>query len=180
MVEESHASEPRPTRHTKAELMGRISQSRTALEQLIGPLSDAQMTAPGGDDGWSVKDHLAHLTTWQHSLLALLEGRSRPAAVGVDAATYEATDTDGLNAIIHERNKDRPLPDVLDDFHLTHERLLAVLAPLTDDDLHKPYSHYQPNDPPHNPDPVVYWIAGNTYGHYEEHVAAVRALAQAT
>ena len=179
MDQDTTAQTP-PHPKNKAELMERIHRTRSELEAAIDGASEARLTTPGGADGWSIKDHLAHVATWEKSLLALLEGRSRPAAVGVDAATYAATDTDGLNAIIHERNKDRPLPDVLDDFRHTHERLLAVLAPLTDDDLHKPYSHYQPNDPPHNPDPVVYWIAGNTYGHYEEHVAAVRALAQAT
>ena len=163
----------------KTELMDRIDRSWSVLEQ-ASRAGEAQLTTPGGPDGWSIKDHLAHVAAWEHSLLALLEGRDRAAAIGLDAATYAATDTDGRNALIHERHKDRPLPDVLDYFRQTHDQLLAALAPLTDDDLHKPYSHYQPDDPPHNPDPVVYWIAGNTYGHYEEHAAAVRALARPT
>ena len=41
---------------------------------------------------------------------------------------------------------------------------------MSDDDLALPYSHYQPNDPPYNAEPVAGWVAGNTSEHYEEHI----------
>jgi hypothetical protein len=49
---------------------------------------------------------------------------------------------------------------------------------MTDEDLQRPYSHYQPNDPPHNPAPVLGWITGNTNEHYEEHSSWLGNLRQ--
>ena len=161
---------------TKAELMARIHRARSALEAAIAGASEAHLTAPGDPGGWSVKDHLAHLAIWEQSLLALLEGRSRSATIGIDAVTYETTDIDGLNALLYEHHRDRPLAEVLDLFHRSHDQVLAALAPLTDVDLLRPYSHYQPDETPFNPDPVVGWIAGNTFEHFEEHLAAIRSL----
>ena len=54
-------------------------------------------------------------------------------------------------------------------------RLVAVLGGLSDDDLQKPYSHYQPTDPDERR-PVVGWVAGNTYEHYAEHIDWIKAF----
>lgn len=167
---------PAAPRPTKAELMARIDRSWARLAEIADREGDARLTAPGGADGWSVKDHLAHVATWERSLLALLAGHSRAAAVGVDEATNDAADTDRRNALIYERNRDRPLSDVLAFFRQSHADVLAALAPLSDDDLFQPYSHYQPEDLPANPNPVIGWIAGNTFGHYDEHLGWIWAL----
>ena len=47
---------------------------------------------------------------------------------------------------------------------------------LTDEDLAKPYSHYQPHEPPFNERPVVLWVIGNTSDHYDEHITWLTAL----
>ena len=160
---------------TKAELLARIDRAWSTLQATIAGADEAALTA-AEPDGWSVKDHLAHLAVWQQSLLALLEGRPRHAAMGIDAVTWEAGDEDVINALLHEHHRDRPLPDVLDRSRRSHEQVLAALAPLTDLDLLRPYSHYQPDDHPFEADPVVGWIAGNTYEHVEEHLPAIHRL----
>ena len=55
----------------------------------------------------------------------------------------------------------------------THADLLAVLEPLSWDDLHKPYAHYQPGSTPEPGDerPVLNWVLGDTTEHYAEHQA---------
>ncbi len=155
---------------TKAELLERMAAARAAIEAAIAEKGEAVLTRPGAD-GWSAKDHLAHLSAWQWSLIALLEGRNRPAALGVEDVTQkEESGFEEINALLHERTKDQPLDRVLAEFRQSRQDLLAVLDRLSDEDLSKPYSHYQPNDPPYNPDSVVGWIVGNTYGHEEEHL----------
>ena len=176
MDQEANAGESQTPRWDKAQLMARIGRSRARLEATVGRLSDAELEAPGPDGGWSVKDHLAHLAAWEGSLLALLEGRSRAAVIGVDEVTYRQTDEAGLNALIYERNRDRPLPEVLADFRQAHERVLAVLDRMTLDDLLKPYSHYQPDDPPFNANPVAGWVRGNTEAHFDDHTAWIEKL----
>ena len=161
---------------TKAELLERIERARAALEQTISGLSDAQLVAPGSD-GWSVKDHLAHLTTWEQGIAALLERRPRYAAMHLDEQTYLTAGEDDINSIIYEHNKDRSLAEVLAAFEQGHQQVLAALAGLTDADLFKTYSHYQPDEPGEDSgEPILRWIAGNTYEHYAEHEAWIQAL----
>ena len=162
----------------KAELLERIQRTRAALERAIGQLSEAQLVAPGAASGWSVKDHLAHLAVWEQGLTALLQGRPRPAAMEVDEATYLRSE-DALNALIYQRNKDRSLAEVLAAFRQAHDQVLAALAGLTDADLFKTYSHYQPNELGEDSgEPILKWVAGNTYEHYAEHHAWLRALVE--
>jgi uncharacterized damage-inducible protein DinB len=157
-------------RYTKAELLERMAATRRVLETAIAGKDEATLTRPGAD-GWSAKDHLAHLTVWQRSLMALLEGRSRPAAMGIEDLTQEEeSGFADVNAVLHERLKDQPLDRVLAEFRQSRQDLLAILDRFSDEDLYQPYSHYQPNDPPDNPDPVIGWIIGNTFGHEEEHL----------
>jgi Mycothiol maleylpyruvate isomerase N-terminal domain len=98
----------------RAALLPRIQQERAALEETISQLTAAEMTKPGPNGGWSVKDHLAHLAIWEKGVAALLEGRPRYAAMGFEEATYLHTDLDGLNAIIHEH------------YRLPHRRMIAL------------------------------------------------------
>ncbi|HEU5328143.1 MAG TPA: DinB family protein [Thermomicrobiales bacterium] len=162
-------------------LVARIKHAYGAVEQAANGLSDEQLTAPGPDGGWSIKDHLAHLAVWRHSLIALLEGADRKAAIGLDqqpaGETANSDDIDDVNAILYQRNHDRAPADVQADFRQAQERVLAILGGMSDADLEKPYSHYQPDAENTSDDPVVGWIVGNTYGHDEEHLATIQALA---
>ena len=47
----------------KAILLQRIEASWASLDELTAELTQAQRTT-AGPDGWSVKDHLAHLALW--------------------------------------------------------------------------------------------------------------------
>jgi hypothetical protein len=164
----------------KAALLERIRSARSDLEQALGRLSDEQLVAPGAD-GWSAKDHLAHLIVWEQGLVALLEHRPRYIDMGLDEATYLSGDTDRLNTIFYQRSKDRPLPEVLDEFRRSHQHVLDVLARLSEDDLYRTYSHYQPDEPGEDSGaPILGWIAGNTYEHYAEHQGWIEALARVT
>lgn len=168
-MERDPSAEP-PHGSAKAGLLEQIGASWEALEQTLWGLSPEELTAPRPPDGWSVKDHLSHLAAWETILLAILEGRDRGDAIGLtpDAAAV-AADMDALNAFLYERHKDRPLADVQADLRQIHAQVLAKLASLSDEDLRRPYAHFQPNDQPPDDRPVLGWIAGNTYEHFEEH-----------
>ena len=160
----------------KADLLERIRRTRADLEQAIRRLSPAQLVAPGAAAGWSVKDHLAHIAVWELGLAALLQRRLRYAAMEVDEATY-LRGADAINETIYERNKGRSAPDVLAEFRRAHQELLAAVGGLTEADLLKTYSYYQPDEPGEDSGaPIVRWIAGNTYEHYAEHQEWIEAL----
>lgn len=166
-----------PERLDKASLLDAIHRQRAELEATIESLDDDQLLAsPAG--GWSILDHLAHITAWEQSMVALLQHRSRHEGLGVDKTTYESHDVDAVNREIFNRNHDRPVGDVLDDFRRSHLQLLDVLDTLTDDDLQQPYSHFLPEEPGEETgEPIIGWIAGNTSHHYVEHLPVIRDLA---
>jgi hypothetical protein len=92
----------------------------------------------------------------------------------IEAGAYEGW---SVNEIIYERTKDRSLADVRSDLGRAQQELLAALAGLTDADLQRTYSHYQPDEPGEDSGaPVLEWIAGNSYEHYEEHLEWIEAL----
>lgn len=161
-----------------AELLDRIRQARSALKQTFSHLSEAQMVAPGADGGWSVKDHLAHLTTWERGIVALLRRQSRWEAMGVDAETVRRVDEDALNAILDQQNKDRTLADVLAGFEQVHRDMIDVLQSLSFQDLMKPYAYFEPGRTDEESPPVLGWIIGNTYDHYDEHASWIRAVVE--
>ena len=134
------------------------------------------MTTIRDEQGWSVKDHLAHLMVWEQSLLALLEGRSRELAMGLDVTDTAGHDLEAINAEIQQRFQRRSLEQIREELRQSHTQVRATIAGLTDADLLLPYSHYQPNDPPEDDGPVLGWIMGNTVGHFDEHRGWIEAL----
>jgi hypothetical protein len=175
-VERMEPDETQP--QTTEELVGRIANGWAALHQRIASLTPARLTAPGSDGGWSVKDHLAHLATWEGMLIALLEGEPIHAAFGLSRAEYDALEsTDALNAVIAGQNSGKSLNEVLQWREETHARLVTKIGALADEDLSKPITFFQPDDP-NGPDerPVLVKIIGDTYGHYAEHLPWIEAI----
>jgi uncharacterized damage-inducible protein DinB len=145
------------------------------LHQRIAPLSPAQLTTPGPEGGWSIKDHLAHLATWEGMLVALLEGKPIHTAFGIDHAEYDALEsTDALNAVIAEQHKHRSLDEVMRRFEETHAQLVPLIGAQSPEDLSKPISFFQPDDPDDRP--VLRKIIGDTYEHYAEHFPWIEAI----
>jgi uncharacterized damage-inducible protein DinB len=153
--------------------MQRIETSWNELVELVNQVQEAGGLTRVGSDGWSVKDHLAHIGAWEHSLLALIEGRDRLAGMGLQEPVDE--NTDAVNEAVREVHENETADEALGYFRDSHAQLVAALGKLSDADLQKPYNHYQPGDPDQKR-PVVGWVAGNTYEHYAEHVAWINQL----
>jgi hypothetical protein len=165
--------EPFPTR---VELMERVEAAWAELDRALVDLDAHQLSAvPSGGD-WSIADHLAHLAVWTQSAIALLSGESRPEAMDVDPALWDAENTDAINAAIEERWSGRPPADVLAALRTAQASLREVISAMDDEDLGRPYSHFQPDTVPYESNPVVGWITGNTFEHVEEHLPVILAI----
>jgi uncharacterized damage-inducible protein DinB len=160
-----------PAPESKAELMERIRRERGALERVLNGLSDDDYAALG-PDGWSVKDHLAHLAAWERKQLALMRGRPPHEGLGVDEETYRSDDVDRVNAQVHERNRDLALPEVLDALRSAFDEMVSALEGMSEADLQRPNN---PNDPEDTRD-LLEGVTGNTYEHDMEHRAWIEAL----
>jgi hypothetical protein len=160
---------------TKADLIEGINRAWSNLEEAIAGSGEEALTTRGGD-GWSVKDHLAHIEGWERYLLALLERRSPSMAIGIDLATYRSTEDDALNELIIEPTKEHPLSQVLADLRSTHERLLVVIAALPEDDLERLAADYHSDELADDPDSIAVWIAHICDEHLRDHVTWIQRL----
>lgn len=161
---------------TKAELLAHIACDWAALQTLLNGLSAAQWMHPRNPDGWAVKDHVAHMAAWQRSVIAFLQGQPRHEALGVPQAVYLSYDEDAINAVIFAAHCDDPIDAVWADLTASHEEILRLLAPLSDEDLHQRYGHYLPAEEPEGGgSPALNVIYGNTAHHYRSHQAWIEA-----
>lgn len=162
---------------TKAELLAETEYTWATLNAALDHLTEAQMTALKDAQGWSVKDHLIHLTTWERSVVFFLQGKPRHAGLGVEEALYLKGSDDDINAIVFQQCKDLPLVEALAQFRDIHQQLLKLLSPLTEADLQKPYRHYLPDEPGDGDGPpAINVVYGNSAHHFAEHLTWIEAL----
>jgi hypothetical protein len=149
----------------KAALLADINDAYTKFKAQLAPLSKEQLTIPGVNGTWSVKDNIAHLSAWHKVLLArLLAVR--------DVTHYEDTiagiGVDTVNEQFYQQNKTHPLNNVLVEFDATHQQIVQTLESLTDEQINKPQIWL-------GGQPVLSYIAGDTVEHYEEHSQIIQA-----
>jgi hypothetical protein len=144
-------------------LLERLEAAWTALGDAYAGLDDAQLVEPGVVDDWSVKDIVAHVTTWEQEALEhlplIIAGGTPPryaAQGGIDAFNARATQ-DGRRLSLAEvlRRRDQ-----------THARL---------DD----FIRSQPEGTFGGRTRARRRLRLDTDGHYPEHTAAIRAWREA-
>lgn len=166
------AGEP-STEVTVQEMLQRMEAGRQRLDEALAGLSEGQMTRVGRE-GWAVKDHLAHLAAWAQGIAALLRGEPRWAAMGLDEATMG--DEEAINEALHQQGRALTLAEARTTFDAAHEGLHAAVAALDDADLLRPYSDFLGEPSGDDVRPIVGWIVGNSFGHYDEHLPWIEAL----
>lgn len=153
----------------KQTFLDKLQSARSQWDDLLALIAHEWMTLPGVAGDWSIKDIIAHISWHELQMLGVLHAH---ALAGSDLWNLPL---DQRNAAIYEQNRGRDLADVLVESEQTFPQLIAAIAQLSDADL---------NDPARFPGMPSAWqpwdlIAGNTYGHYEEHTPDVQAwLAQ--
>lgn len=152
--------------HSTQELLALIAEARADLVAAFDGLDEATMTRLG-PEGWSVKDHLAHVTRWERvALVVYLEGRTFAEAAGMDEATSRATEhmraESGLNDWFHEQDRHFTLAQTMERFHASYAELVARIGAT-------PWADLEPAE-------VGSHVAGNTFGHYREHAGHIRGL----
>ncbi|MFZ5904637.1 MAG: ClbS/DfsB family four-helix bundle protein [Chloroflexota bacterium] len=148
----------------KTELLSEIEREWKALIDVVNQLTPQQMVTPDAG-GWSPKDNLAHLTEWMTTLMGYhMDGRPSHEVMNLDPADTEDWDMDIINARLFERNKERPVEEVLAGLKSKYAELTARLEAMPFEDLLKPR---WPDDPEKRP--LVNWILGDSSEHFAEH-----------
>lgn len=151
-----------PTNTT--ELLNWIETGWQELLAVVDRLSPDALTTPAAD-GWTPKDQLAHLAHWENWLLRHhMAGEPAHNILQVDAKQLEEFDVDQMNALVLESNRQRSVAEVMADLHQTHAQVVKTLTELPFADLLRPRYADDPDQRP-----LLGWIAGDTYEHYQEH-----------
>ncbi|RIK37764.1 MAG: hypothetical protein DCC55_23235 [Chloroflexi bacterium] len=163
---------------TKAELLTAIEENWAALTATLDRLSEAQLTSIHDAQGWTIKDHLIHMSYWERSVVFFLQGQPRHEGLDVDEALYLTGDEDAVNEAIFHKHKATPLATARVHLEDMTQQLVSLLEPLSDEDLQKPYRAYLPDEPGEGDGPpAINVIYSNSAHHFAEHLAWIEALA---
>jgi len=142
----------------KQALLDHYRQTREDLLAAIAGLTDARMTERSLD-GWSVKDHLAHLATWDDIRAAEVERIS----AGHESAWHTTQDQgDAYNVISYDLRRDLSPAQVRWELETSRQRLLAAITAAT----------------PRGLDASLYGDAGLSSGHEAQHTNWIKRWRQ--
>jgi hypothetical protein len=105
----------------KQQFLKKLDQAWAALGSSYAGLSESQLAEPGVTGDWSVKDSLAHVTTWEAEALKylpfILAGGTPP------RYSTQYGGIDAFNAQITEQKRGLPVDAVRGQLDETHRRL---------------------------------------------------------
>ena|SRR5256886_7131973 len=142
----------------KQRLLKQLEKAWTAIEESYAGLSDSQLTEPGVMDNWSVKDILAHVTTWEEEALKYLP---LILAGGKPPRYIQSGGIDAFNAQMAEQKRGLALSDVQRQLDETHRRLLDYIRSV-------PEEHFARETR------FRHRLRLDTYSHYPKHAKAIR------
>jgi len=161
----------------KAELLAQMDRTWNAFITTLDKLTPEQMIIHKDPQGWTIKDHLCHLTIWERSEVSLLQGRPRHEALGVEETLYLTGTEDEINAVIQQQHKNISLEKALAQLRVTHQELVGLLQTLPDQDLQKLYHHFLPNEISEEDGTQELQVAfNNIASHFAEHHRWIQAL----
>jgi DinB superfamily len=134
-----------------------------AFTESYAGLSDVQLMKPGVTGAWSVRDIVAHVTTWEEEALThlplILEGGTPP------RYSVRYGGIDAFNARMTELNRSLSLSEVHAQSAATHRRLIDFIRSAPE--------HHLIGDTRFR-----HRLRLDTYGHYPLHAEAIRRWRQ--
>lgn len=155
----------------KNELLKALDEGRENFLEAIENLDDEHLHLPGVTGEWSVKDLLAHLSRWESELVKLLwqlgQGQ-RPTTV-----QFSHEGMDAINARWQDAAHERPLEQVLEDFHAVRTQTIRRVEDFSDQELGLPGRYRWLKGKA-----LWEWVASDSFEHENEHAAEIRAWRQ--
>lgn len=159
-----------------------ISEFVIAIERTWEPylryirsLSPEQLDGPTDNRGWTVKDHIAHVTSWQEGITAVLQGRPRHEGMGVAEADMDFDDIDTLNEKMRQVDAHFSGPEAVNEAVMKHEGFIMELEAQPEDAVRRTRGDYLPGQEGSEM-PFTEWVWNNSGGHYGEHLTYIRRI----
>jgi DinB superfamily len=146
------------------DILTRLERAWRAFNESYAGLSESELLQPGVTGAWSVRDIVAHVTTWEEEALKhvpLILTGGRPPRYSV---TYGGIDT--FNAQTTERKRRLSLSEVLRQRDEVHNRLIDFVRSIADDQLSGTSRARRR-------------LRLDTYGHYPVHTQPIRKWREA-
>ena len=146
-------------------ILQRLDAAWSDFKASYAGLSRREHMIAGVQGDWSVRDILAHVTTWDEEALAHLP----TVAAGGRAPRYSALygGIDAFNAMVTERKRQLTLDEVLQQLEEVHQRLVAYVA-AAPSELVDRETRFRRR------------LRLDAYGHYPKHAKAIRAWRERT
>jgi hypothetical protein len=160
---------------SKEKLVEAAKAERARFRQLIGQLSEAQMTQPDVQGAWSVKDIVAHVTAWEERMVRWLGQAVRGETPVMPAPGMTWEDLDRLNEQTYLASRDWPLAQVLDEFDRLDAIVIASVQAVPEEDLLTPRRFDWMGG-----EALWHLVAANTYWHYPAHGDKIRDWLEGT
>lgn len=142
----------------RGQLLRRLDRAWRGFKDSYAGLANRDLLESGVTGDWSVRDIVAHVTTWEEEALKHLPG----VLMGKRPPRYSVTygGVDAFNAQATERTRTLSLPAVLQRQEDVHRRLIALIEAVPDDQLGggTRFRHR---------------LRLDTYGHYPHHARAI-------
>lgn len=156
------------------ELLEEIEASWARLMETMSAASEADRTGATDPQGWTVLDHMAHVTAWERSVVYPLQGRRRHEALGITAEEFKQ-EIDPSNELIRRQTRMQPYETVMASAAEVHDSLIAAIRSSSVEELRKPISELCPGDSA-SERPFVELLMGDTAEHYGEHREYIEAI----
>ncbi|MBV9626420.1 MAG: ClbS/DfsB family four-helix bundle protein [Acidobacteria bacterium] len=143
----------------REQLLTRLESAWRDLQESYAGLSDSEIMKPGVTGQWSVRDILAHVTTWEQEALnhlpTILGGRKPP------LYSVSHGGIDSFNRAMTEKKRDLTWADVCRDLEETHRRVHDFIGLV-------PEAQFRTETP------FRRRLRLDTYSHYRLHALAIR------
>ena len=154
-------------RMTKVDLQDAIQSGRLEFDTLLNSIPKDKLEDPLLDNGWSVKDTIMHIVSWEQRLIGWVNAAAQGDEPVLPAPGYTWDQMDELNEQTYLQQKHRGLQDILASFHASLNLIFLALERFDDETLNSKYL---------GEDSLLWrYFAENTYEHYEEHGEEIRA-----
>jgi hypothetical protein len=143
----------------KPQLLNQLHKAWQVLKESYAGLSDSRLTEPGVTGHWSVKDILAHVTTWEEEALKYLPLISQGGTPPRYSRKYGGINA--FNAQMTDQQRGLSLSDVLRQLDETHRRLIDYVQSVPEEEFTRETRFRRR-------------LRLDTYSHYPKHAKAIR------
>jgi hypothetical protein len=143
----------------RQKLLAQLDKAWSDFRESYAGLSEAELLKPGVTGQWSVRDIIAHVTTWEEETLKHLPGMLQGKKYPRYSVMYGGLNA--FNALRTANKKNLSFPEVFQQQEQAHGRLLEFLESVSEEylDSKTRFRHR---------------LRMDTYSHYAKHAQAIR------